>query len=113
MARQVRPALPEPGYHKDHREVVKVLRRKSADSIMAQRAVSLQERRRIYACSRPPDGHQQTLRLQSGVGPYMHAVVPLTAISKHYPCKAGWVHICDKRIELDITAGFFGLADPV
>jgi hypothetical protein len=71
MARQVRPALPEPGYHKDHREVVKVLRRKSADSIMAQRAASLQERRRIYACSRTPDGHQQTLPLQSGVGPYM------------------------------------------
>src|SRR4030095_5172436 len=71
MARQVRPALPEPGYHKDHREGVKVQKRKSADSSMAQRAVSLQERRRIYACSRTPDGHQHIFPLQSGVGPYM------------------------------------------
>src|SRR5215475_1679824 len=34
----------------------------------------------------------------------MHAVVPLTAISKYYPCKAGWVHICDKLSEMSCAS---------
>jgi hypothetical protein len=33
----------------------------------------------------------------------MRAVVPLGAISKHCPCKAGWVHICDTLSDLCST----------
>jgi hypothetical protein len=35
-------------------------------------------------------------RLSESNAGYMRAVVPLAAISTHCPCKAGWVHICDK-----------------
>src|SRR5215813_6228089 len=31
----------------------------------------------------------------------MHAVVPLTAISKHYPCKAGWVHSAPGELAME------------
>ena len=34
---------------------------------------------------------------------YMRAVVPLAAISKHCPCKAGGVHICDTLLVSVLT----------
>ena len=42
---------------------------------------------------------------------YMRAVVPLAAISKHCPCKAGWVHICDTLSE-ERTAAILRIQPP-
>ena len=91
---QVGETVPEPAWlYSRHTDAVRPLRTQGAQNIRTRGSLPHQRSNirtwlsiahhqfsacrsggvhiRIYACSRTPGGHPQTLPLQSGVGPYM------------------------------------------